>query len=495
MKKQIIGMTLLCLTGTVNLHAQSWRSHYQKLLKDGKDVSALQYLWTQTARGTKAAEHRERAMLLDLAGFPILALREWADAARGQPNNSAFLEGFGEAALKWDRLGSVSTVVKAAKNANPAQWPVAFKVAVALHAYRSGNYSLASRLLPRPNDLKGIRNLEAQRAVAVHLATIQWGLGQTTAAQRTLQAVLGSEATVGAGLLRLQSARLYYDMGLMTQSLEQLVKLPRNSGSWYPGLIVGAWAAYRLKDYNLSLGQLLTLHSPYLNSKFAPETYILEAATLFQLCQFQAAQKSVDRLREKYRGVVSALQIFSRTYSDANSRVNATMAYARGQRVVPSGTNQAAYDLLMDGLLQEEVLVRADRLIIQQKFEADNLSKILSPNNQPLLQSLKNSYDSELRYSRIEAYRNAGRAINKRLKVIQEDIAAALENASLVEVEINTKIRERLIDVKAPRPVAVNYEAEIRKGFEFWPFEGEFWRDELGTYAFATSDVCGEQNL
>jgi hypothetical protein len=70
-----------------------------------------------------------------------------------------------------------------------------------------------------------------------------------------------------------------------------------------------------------------------------------------------------------------------------------------------------------------------------------------------------------------------------------------MENAALIEVEINTKIRERLIEAKVPSSIVVNYDAEVKKGYEFWPFEGEFWRDEVGSYAFATSSVCGEQNL
>jgi tetratricopeptide (TPR) repeat protein len=492
LRLSVSGVLLLL---SLNASSQSWRGNYQKLLKNGKDVSALQYLWLNTERGTKGVEHMERAKLLDVVGFPILSIREWTDAARAAPGNTAVLQGFGEAALKWDRLGSVSSLVKAIGSDNANSWPAAFKIAVALHAYRSGNSSLALRLLPNASELRTIRDLEARRLAGLHLASMQWGVGQPSSAIETLQLVMGNDASASMGTLRLQAARLYYDMGRMTDSLEQLLRLPRNSGSWYPGVLVGAWAAYRLKDYNLALGQLLTLHSPYLNNKFAPETYILEAATLFQLCQFNSAQKSLSRLREKYKSVVAASQAFARSYSDSASRVTAVLNYARGKKDVPFGANEEAFALVMDALIQEDVLARSDRLLLQHDFELANLDRILPSTDQVILRNLKNRYQSELRYARIEAYRNGVRAINRRLRSIREDVETAMENAALIEVEINTKIRERLIEAKVPSSIVVNYDAEVKKGYEFWPFEGEFWRDEVGSYAFATSSVCGEQNL
>jgi tetratricopeptide (TPR) repeat protein len=488
-------VTLFCVSP--HLEAQAWRANYQRLLSERKDTAALQYLWLQTARGTRPEEHMERAKLLELVGFPVLSIREWADAARAAPSNTDALEGFGQAVLKWDRLGSVSSVARAARDArvNTNRWPVSFRIAVALQSFRAGSITLARNLLPASNSISSIQDMEARRAAALHLAGMQWGLGQAAAALQTLQLAMGSASGSEYGILRLQASRLLYDMGRMTESLEQLLRLPRNSASWYPGVLVGAWAAYRVRDYNLALGQLLTLHSPYLDSKFAPETYILEAATLFQLCHYNSAQRSLTRLREKYRGVISAIQVFSRSHNTSDSRVNAVLNYAKGKAQAPAGVDAQAYALMMDALLQEDVVARTDRLLLQTSFESENFSKIFPNTNQALLKGMRDRYLAEMRYARIEAQRDGGLAINRRLRTMREDIETAFENASLVEVEINTKLRERLIDVKVPRSVAVDFEAEVRKGFEFWPFEGEFWRDEVGSYAFATSHVCGEQGL
>ncbi|MEO5666712.1 MAG: hypothetical protein ABIR96_01500 [Bdellovibrionota bacterium] len=477
--------------------AQPWRANFNRLVKEGKPANALQYLWLQTARGTGSDEHVDRALLLESLGFPLAALREWADAAEANPRNARALEGLGQAALTWDRLGSVNQVAKVASDSGvrQTQWPVSFRIAVALNAFRGGSSSLAASILPSARDIAGIRDPQARRAAALHLASMQWGLGQPQVAAQTLDATSGADTSAEAGVLRLQAARAYYDLGQMNASLEQLVRLPRNSGSWYPGVLVGAWAAYRLKDYNLALGQLLTLHSPYLNDKFAPESYVLEASTLFQICQFASAQKSLARLRTKYSKVSAAAQALERSTGNATSRVSAVVNYARGQREAPLGVDASAWALVMDALLQEDVVARADRLMLQVQFETDNFAKIFPETNQPLLTGLRARYQAELNYARIEAYKDGVRAINRRLRTLRADVQTAFENASLVEVEISTRIRERLIDSKVPTAVAVDFEADVRKGYEFWPFEGEFWRDEAGSYAFATTNVCGEQNL
>lgn len=484
----------VCLLSAVPAEAQKWRGNFDRLVRDGKPVNALQYLWMQSARGTRPEEHVDRALLLESVGFPLAGLREWADAVSANPGLSRALEGLGQAALRWDRLGSINNAAQAAANIR-GQWPVSFRIAVALNAFRGGSTSLASSLLPGAGELASIRDPETRRAAALHLSSMQAGLGRNREAIQTIEMVTGNDTSAEAGLLRLQASRLYYDQGQMSSSLEQLVRLPRNSGSWYPGVLVGAWAAYRLRDYNLSLGQLLTLHSPFLNDKFAPESYVLEAATLFQLCQFKSAQKSIERLRQKYAKVISASQAFARSHSNSTSRVSAVLNFARGERNVPSGANEAAYILVMDALLQEDVVARADRILLQVNFETENFSKIFPESSQPLLVGLRNRYKAELNYAKIEAYKNGVRAINRRLRTIRADVETAFENASLIEVEVNTRIRERLLDSKAPAAVAVDFDADVKKGYEFWPFEGEFWRDEAGSYAFATSSVCGEQNL
>ena len=75
---------------------------------------------------------------------------------------------------------------------------------------------------------------------------------------------------------------------------------------------------------------------------------------------------------------------------------------------------------------------------------------------------------------------------------MKNDAKESLEGALAADLEINTRIRDRLIRAAGPVNKSIDFKKEVQKGYEFWPFEGEFWRDETGGYAFATTDVCEE---
>ncbi|NCN41695.1 hypothetical protein GW916_10670 [bacterium] len=495
-KKLILVLGLLVLSPSVG-EAQSWRNQYNDYVVSGQHEKALQYLWGRTLRNTRANEHVQRALQMERVGLHLSALREWANAVRANPRLRVAMEGFGQSAIRWDRLGSVNSLVKAANasGVRASSWTPAFKLAASLNALRSGSANAASQWMPTTRGILGIRNIDARIQAALHLASLQVYFGQTRQAVTTLTSAAANEKSAKYGVLRLQAARLYYDLNQFTPSLEQLVSLPRNSGSWYQGVLTGAWSAYRLKDFNLALGQLLTLHSPYLDSKYSPETYVLESATLFQLCHFKSALRSLETLKDKYKGVANAVSRFQRSYTTASSRVNAVIGYARGTSEGLSGIDSRSLALLMDGLLQEEALVRADRILLQVDQEKEKLERFLPNSSNALWKNLSNSYDSELKYATIEANRDAIRAINRKLKLMATDVSVAFENASLVELEVNTKLRERLIRAEVPKKVEVDFDADVKNGYEFWPFEGEFWRDEVGSYAFATTSVCGEGEL
>lgn len=494
--KRILAISLLGgagMVGGADLQAQSWVAPYNRLVKQNKNKEALQFIWSRTLRNPSANEHVQRALRLQSLGMPLLSLREWADAIRKNPKLRVAMEGFGQVAVEWDRLGSVNSVVKAVNGAGVASrtWPPSFKLAASLNAMRRGARRAAARWLPTTRGIQGIQREAAKIQAALHLSGLQWALGNPRDAIRTLTVVAGNKTSSEYGVLRLQAARLNYDLNRFTPSLEQLVRLPRNSGSWYQGVLTGAWSAYRLRDYNLALGQLLTLHSPYLENKYGPETYILEASTLFQLCHFKSAKRSIDSLREKYKGFLNALARFQRTFSSTNARLNSVLAYAKGKYSLPTGVDGKSYALVMDGLLQEDTVLRSDRILAQIELEKKRLAQIVPARKTPLWRSLENVYKSEWNYARIEAYRDGTSGINRKLRMMKTDVEVAFENSKLVELEVDTQLRQRLITAEVPQAVEVDFDTEVRKGFEFWPFEGEYWRDEVGSYAFATSSVCG----
>ena len=65
------------------------------------------------------------------------------------------------------------------------------------------------------------------------------------------------------------------------------------------------------------------------------------------------------------------------------------------------------------------------------------------------------------------------------------------EQANYLKVEIITGEKELIEGQKGlpPRRV-VDIEKTVAPGYRYWPFTGEYWEDELGTYIFTTESSC-----
>jgi hypothetical protein len=376
-----------------------------------------------------------------------------------------------------------------------AQWPASLRVAAALMEARSGNDASAKALLPTRAEIATIRDREARDLAYLHAASISWNLGDLGAAAGLLQAGIDQKSQIDSGIFRLQKARLLYEEKKFSDAMIELSRLSRMSPAWYGGVIVGAWSAYLSGDYNLTLGQLMTLQSPFLVRKFLPESYILQAATLFQLCQYQSAKRSLDMLKSQYARLPAAINRFTKQYASTYQKISAVFGHLRGKTVRLPGFNTLTVDRLMDGIYQDDTLPRLDRSLLQIASESSRFERLFPEARSPDYKIMRLRYTKNLREGRDWLYRLAGRAIYRRLDQMKTDVNHALDNLLPIQVEINTQIRDRLVKNRVPVGVDVEFDAEIKKGFEFWPFEGEYWRDEVGSYAFATTGVCREQGL
>jgi hypothetical protein len=446
-------------------------------------------LWTQiekTARVPSEADRLKRATLLDEAQLPLTALIARADNLKFGTPKDAELQKLGETALVFQSLDFANNLQTRLASL-PGQVPASLTAAWAAHSLRLGDLNRAQTQMPSASE---IRKLSSNAEFKARLAsgTLRWALGSPAAATE-IWSQMPLNGSFDSGLVYLQKARAAYEQGRMGQVLEELINVPRSSSAWHPGLLMSSWAAYRLGDSNLALGLLMSVHSPYLANKFSPESYVLEAATFYRLCHFQSAARSLRTLRDNYKTFLGALNYYDRQYSRRYQGVAMPLEYARGIRKAPTGIGGRDFTRLMDGLLSSEALSDVDRLLLQAQREKNVLDKVSFDKNRYANQVLR-SYQKSLNELRAEAMRAGLRAVRARLADMKAETAGALESAFAVDVEINSRLRDRLVTGSTPQMKDVDFDTEIRKGFEFWPFQGEYWRDEVGSYVFATTDVC-----
>ncbi len=450
--------------------------------------AALASAWARGFRSATNEELRIRAEAAEKAGLFHVALGERLKISRSGRGTLADLDRLAKVAFYLDRLEVMPIAVRAAGATQIGALPASARIALAAYALRLGDGSRAARYLPAANELNALP--EGIRAKALHIsAIVDVQRGRLENAYEKYGAALAGARRYEASFARVQRARLLYDMGRFTPALEELMGVPKNTPHWFPGVIVAAWSGYRVKDDNLVLGQLMTLHSPYLMTRFAPETHLLEAATLFRLCHYESAKRSLQNLKGRYEKLPGLLSRFKGKYGSRFAQVSSVLNFARGATGDLQDFTTTEGRMLIDGLLSDETLTEVDRSLTQASTEMDALERLAREGGASVT-AIVNGHRAEIEAARREYYRNGVKAIQRRLDKMNRDVGEAMADAVAVEVEVDTRLRNRLVRRQTAVMKEVDFETEIKKGYEFWPFHGEFWRDEVGGYAFATTDVC-----
>jgi hypothetical protein len=229
----------------------------------------------------------------------------------------------------------------------------------------------------------------------------------------------------------------------------------------------------------------MNLHSPFLASKFNPEKHLLQAVVLFQLCHYDSASRSLKKLKEEYGNINGPLSSIASSTSNPSAFYNQLKSFANGQ----TKTNSSATDRAWDGIASQPYVAQVSNSLEKLHEERKNINERFRSRELQAVRSLMLRLFDRVEEAYLFRLARYSRAMTEKMK---NDVKETIEGALAADLEINTRVRERLIRASAPVQKNIDFKKEVQKGYEFWPFQGEFWRDETGGYAFATTDVCEE---
>jgi hypothetical protein len=87
--------------------------------------------------------------------------------------------------------------------------------------------------------------------------------------------------------------------------------------------------------------------------------------------------------------------------------------------------------------------------------------------------------------------REVGATIQKLHKRKLAELLEQREQANYLKVEVVTGEKELIEGQKGlPAKRVVDVETTVAAGYHFWPYNGEYWEDELGTYIYTTESSC-----
>ena len=289
-----------------------------------------------------------------------------------------------------------------------------------------------------------------------------------------------------------QLARTHFGASQPSFSLYYYEKMRRFTYEWLEALYESSWAEFRLGSYEKSLGNLLTLHSPFFEEQYFPESHILKAVVYYENCRYNEAKAILADFLKAYEPILGELRNLTAEETDAEKYYE-ILANLRAGLDAEEDLNKARIlSKILTIALDDPRLSKLDASYqeVVRELEGAELAK-LGASHTELAQHLKTVIEQVRDDIRVEA----GKAVKRRLdqekrqikKLIQEAIRIDIETAASEQARMEASLSEGDSQPKEIDKVYVEWTDDEKI---VWPFEEEYWRDELGTYQLTLGKSC-----
>ncbi len=265
---------------------------------------------------------------------------------------------------------------------------------------------------------------------------------------------------------------------------------------WLDALFEESWAYFMAGDYSHALGNVHTIQSPYFPNANYPEAEVLKAVIYFSNCQYDDARVIVARFQSKYQPIFDDLNKQLAKFKGDNQD-DAFYKFLKDVRNdADQGTNNANLPenikpIVQNAMSDRQLLRNLEYVKVLDDEQKRFNSRPASFKDSPLGGDIKDS----LQLARDLAVRNAGELAKSRYQRNLDELNEHLRNAAKILIDITAAQRNQLdIALQGGQVSQEESKANIVKPDEehvIWPFNGEYWRDELGFYRQTITSKCG----
>jgi hypothetical protein len=329
-------------------------------------------------------------------------------------------------------------------------------------------------------------------------------------------------------LAHLSIARAYYSAAIKQPTEGEFVPDPERltaavvawnkvdiaSEYWLDALFEESWAYFMASDYPHALGNIHTIESPYFPNSFYPEAQFLKAIIYFTNCQYENAKIIVAQFVKKYEPVRKGLgeildnrcpgpkpddegNVADLSPDEAKKCLGFLNDVRDGKAKELTGERGKLLKPVVEGAFDDREILKNLEYLKVIRTEQDRLKGAKhpikgSPLAGELASTLENAYG--------DAISKAGALARGRFLRAVDDLDEHLGNVQTMLIDILAGERGQLEKVGDAKAAAIKAQQTALKGLGdvkadeehyLWPFDGEYWRDELGFYRQRVVNVCG----
>tara|TARA_B100001248_G_scaffold261550_1_gene253102 strand:- start:5296 stop:6933 length:1638 start_codon:yes stop_codon:yes gene_type:complete len=291
-------------------------------------------------------------------------------------------------------------------------------------------------------------------------------------------------------------ARIYYQNRSWDKAVEAYRQIPKDSPFWHEALFEMSWALMRSAKLRSVLSNFQSLHSPYYETAYIPESLLLRGIVYLYICQYDEMDKTLNLFKNIYGPVSNKLKRYlskrpeaTRYYIDYLKLIEAKEAASDSASVRDS----LALPFMLYNFLSNQGDVESTQYYIDQLLKERARARNMSA--RWVKSGIGNASQRLLERRINSARRKIGLQIKRHIILKNRELDKLIEQHDFARYEmLNAKkedIKKNLgTEKQAKVDDSINREFYIQNGFEYYPFKGEYWLDELGNYHYLGTKSC-----
>jgi hypothetical protein len=281
------------------------------------------------------------------------------------------------------------------------------------------------------------------------------------------------------------------DQTRLSAAVKYWNKVDVASEYWLDALFEESWAYFMAGDYSHALGNIHTIQSPYFPHSYYPEADVLKAVIYFSNCQYDDALTIVAKFRAHYEPIKAELTKVLDKFKKGANQEEAFYKFLRDVRDDKALLDPKVAPIVKTSLSDRQLLRNLEYVRLLDEEEKRFKKAPTSFKDSKVADLVKDSVHD----ARELAVRNAGDLARGRYQRNLDDLSEQLRNGQKILIDITAAQRNQLDQAMQNAQVTVEEsKANIVKPDEehvIWPFNGEYWRDELGFYRQTITSKCG----
>lgn len=418
------------------------------------------------------------------------------------PKSKYLRQSLGKLAMAGDALDSDVLLRYAIKQVNEEDFPAASRDML---YFRTGEIKLqekdfneAARQFSRvrPNSIFYSR---ARYKMALALAEgNQLDKAQAAFEDLAAQSTSGGVTNRNRVSALLGKARVLYQKQQFEAAIEAYREIPRDTEAWHEALFESTWAMLRDGRFRSMLSNFHSLHSAYYEDFYQPESLLLRAIVYLYICRYEEMEKVIELFERVYRPVQRDIVNILKTTNEPTVYYRELAKVADNFDAIRSNrTGRRGFQIPF--LVARQILKEGDvqhtmnyiRNLEEEKRRIDSLPAAWTSSG-------IGKYSKRIVEKRLEATKVfAGKQIRRHMIVIQNELRDLFEQSGFLRFEMLSGKKESLRKEIAGKGITRGQVDEdtsrnyyIQNGYEYWPFTGEYWLDEIGNYHYVGVKAC-----